>query len=196
MNGRRVAMFLGACALLGGLPAFVAAQQMSQSVADAARKTKEQQKQATKAKVVWTNDNIPTSATVSVVGQAPQGGTAATAGQPPTPTAEAAAESPEQLATDRDNATADLAQAQKDLASAKSDLDIAQREEKLDSDQFYGTPDYAGDRQGQAKLAADKTQAAAKQQAVDAVQKKVDELQKHLDDLNNKLKGTAPAPKQ
>jgi hypothetical protein len=140
MKAQRVVVFLGACALFGGLATFASAQQTSQSVADAARKAKEQQKQAAKAKV-WTNDNIPTSATVSVVGQAPQGGNVAS---PPTAAAPTTPETPDQLTTDRDNTSADLAQAQKDLASAKTDLDIAQREEKLDSDQFYGTPNYAG----------------------------------------------------
>jgi hypothetical protein len=190
MKARRVAAFLGTCALFGGLATIAGAQQTqqtSQSVADAARKAKEQQKQGAKTKV-WTNDNIPTSATVSVVGQAPQAGNAA---NQETAAAPAGPETPEELTTERDNTTADLAQAQKDLASAKTDLDIAQREEKLDSDQFYGTPNYAGDQQGQAKLAADKSQVTAKQQAVDAAQKKVDDLQKQLDDLNGKLKSPA-----
>lgn len=194
MKAQRVVALLGTCALLGGFATLAGArqtQQASQSVADAARKVKEQQKQGPKAKVVWTNDNVPTSASVSVVGQAPRTINPAAAAEAPT-----TPETREELATDRDKVASDLAQAQKDVASAKTDLDIAQREQKLDSDQFYGTPDYAGDRQGQTKLAADKSQVTAKQQACDAAQKRVDDLQKQLDDLNDKLKAAAPALKQ
>ncbi len=76
MKAQRMAVLFGVCLFLAGLPAVAAAQQTGQSLGDAARKVKEQQKQAPKTKVVWTNDNLPTSATVSVVGQAPQQGNA------------------------------------------------------------------------------------------------------------------------
>ena len=142
--------------------------------------------------MVWTNDNLPTSATVSVVGQAPQQGNAASASEAQ-PGAEAGASDD---ASDLAKANAELAEAQKNLDSSKTDLDIAQREYKLDSDQYYSTPNYAGDQQGQAKVDADKSQIAAKQQAMEAAQRKVADLQKQVDSLNGKLKtAAAPAPK-
>ncbi|MGB6877261.1 MAG: hypothetical protein WBD87_14640 [Candidatus Acidiferrales bacterium] len=198
MRVQRVAMLLGICAFLAGLPAAAAAQQTSQSLGDAARKAKEQQKQAPKAKIVWTNDNLPTSASVSVVGQPSQQDASNTseaqpggeAGTPPS------ASDAGTLAGDLSKTSAELAEAQKKLDSLKTDLDIAQREYKLDSNQYYSTPNYAADQQGQAKLDADKSQIAAKQQAMEAAQKKVDDLQKQVDSLNEKLKtAVTPAPK-
>lgn len=170
MKAQKAAVMLGICAFLAGLPGIAKAQQTGQSLADAARKAKEQQKQAPKAKVVWTNDNLPTSATVSVVGQ-PQQGNAADAAQAQ-PAEEAGTAPTSDDANDLAKATAELADAQKDVESLKTDLDIAQREYKLDSDQYYGTPDYAADQQGQAKLDTEKSEMAAKQEALEAAQKK------------------------
>lgn len=190
MNITRTSLVAGAWVCLASMPALCIAQQKSQSVAEAARKAKEQQKQA-KAPVVWTNDNLPTSATVNVVGQpaaSSPAGNAATADQ------QAVADSADSDTT-KDKLTADLAAARKDLDSAKTDLDLAQRESKLDSDQFYSTPDYASNQQGQAKLDADKSQVTTKQQVVDAAQKKVNDLQKQLDELNDKSKTETAAPK-
>lgn len=193
MKAQKAAVMLGICAFLAGLPGIAKAQQTGQSLADAARKAKEQQKQAPKAKVVWTNDNLPTSATVSVVGQAQEGNAANAAQAQPAEEAGTAPTSDD--ANDLAKATAELADAQKDVESLKTDLDIAQREYKLDSDQYYGTPDYAADQQGQAKLDTEKSEMAAKQEALEAAQKKVDELQKKVDELNEKLKATAsPTP--
>lgn len=188
MKLQRQIILLGACGIFATLPATISAREASQSVADAARKAKEQQKQASKPKV-WTNDNLPTSATVSVVGQVPQKGTEAGATGAEAATA-ASADSGGDLKSDHDKAAAELATAQKDLTSVKADLDLAQRTYKLDSDQLYGSPDYANDRQGKAKLDNDKDQISTKQQAVDAAQKKVDDLQKQLDALNEKSKTT------
>ena len=191
MKHKNIVVVLGLGALLAVPLTTAVAQQTSQSLGDAARKVKEQQKQAPKAKVVWTNDNLPTSATVSVVGQS----------SPPSSTAssnEAQPAAPSDAATgagDLSKASAELTEAQKELESLKTDLDIAQREYKLDSDQHYSVPDYATDQQGLAKLEADKTRITTKQQAVDAAQKKVEEIQKQVDELSDKSKSEGAAPK-
>lgn len=189
MNIRRMAICAGMCVGAAGMASLCLAQQKTQSVAEAARKAKEQ-KQTTKAPVVWTNDNLPTGATVSVVGQVPPSQSAQQNAGPAG--AQAVAQSADTNA-DRERVAAELAAAKKTLGSAKTDLDLAQREYKLDSSQFYSAPDYSANQQGQAKLDSDKSQVDAKQQAVEAAQKKVDELQKQLDELNAKSK--APAPK-
>jgi glucose/arabinose dehydrogenase len=180
MKVQTIAVLLATGVLLAGLPAAVAAQQTNQSLADAARKAKAQQKQEPKAKIVWTNDNLPTTASVSVVGQTPQPANATSEAQP---SANSGNEAPEDADSERAKTSAELVDAQKQLDSAKTDLDIAQRESKLDSDQYYSTPDYASDQQGKAKVDADKSEVEAKQQAVDEAQKKVDDLQKELDSL-------------
>lgn len=192
MRLRRWIVALSACSFLASLPAAISARQASQSAADAARKAKEQ-KQAAKAKV-WTNDDLPTAPTVSVVGEAPQQGTepGGSAAKAATPSSNNSAG----LTSERDKTAAELAQAKKDLNAVKTDLDLAQRTYKLDSDQYYSAPDYADNEQGKAGLNGDKDQVSAKQQAVDAAQKKVDDLQKQLDTLNEKLKATPNASQQ
>lgn len=171
-------------------------QQSSQSVAEAARKAQEKEKEAPKAKTVWTNDNIPnTPGGVSVVGQpAPSPGSTA---QGSTKPAAGSANAPtdadkEKLAAERAKAASDLEDARKQLDSVKTDLDIAQREYNLDSAQLYSTPDYSKDQQGQAKVDAEKSAIATKQQAVDAAQKKVDDLEKLLKSLGGEEKPAAP----
>ena len=193
MKLQRLVVLLSVCGFCASMPATSVAQQTSQSAADAAKKAKEQQKPAPKAKV-WTNDNLPTAPTVSVVGQAPP--QAAEAGLAGADVATAASsDNGRALTSERDRATAELAQAKKVLSDVKTDLDLAQRNYKLDSNQYYSAPDYADDVQGQARLNNDKDQVFAKQQTVDAAQKKVDDLQKQLDALNGKLR-SAPDSSQ
>lgn len=178
-------------------------QQSSQSVAAAARKAQEKEKDAPKAKTVWTNDNIPnTPGGVSVVGPpaSSSSSAAATSTEPAPASANANAlteADKEKLAPERAKALSDLEDARKQLDSVKTDLDIAQREYDLDSAQFYSTPDYSKDQQGQAKVDAEKSVIATKQQAVDAAQKKVDDLEKLLKSLGGEEKPApppAPAP--
>ena len=151
--------------------------QQGQSVAEAARKAKEQQKTAPKAQTVWTNDTIgEVQGNINVVGN--------TAAAAPSPSAAApsagAAPSPEASTADRAKLQNQLDDAKKALAGVKTVLDIAQRKYDLDAAQYYGTPNYAANQQGQVTLNNEKTDIASKKQAVDAAQKKVDELEKQL----------------
>lgn len=170
-------------------------QQPGQSVAAAARKAQEKEKEAPKAKTVWTNDNIPnTPGGLSVVGPPASSSpsTAATSAEPtPGPANVPTEADKEKLAPERAKALSDLEDARKQLDSVKTDLDIAQREYNLDSAQLYSTPDYSKDQQGQAKVDAEKAAIASKQQAVDTAQKKVDDLEKLLKSLGGEGK---PAP--
>jgi hypothetical protein len=160
---------------LAALPQQAQSQQ-GQSVAEAARKAKEQQKNAPKAQTVWTNDTIgQLQGNINVVGQ-PSAPTPAQAGAP----SAAAAVSPEASTADRKKLQGELNDAKKELAGVKRDLDIVQRKYDLDAAQYYGTPNYAANQQGQAMLNNEKAVIASKKQAVDAAQKKVDDLEKQL----------------
>ncbi|HKV27100.1 MAG TPA: hypothetical protein VJN90_02345, partial [Candidatus Acidoferrales bacterium] len=113
-------------------PGFAAAlpssQQSKQSVAEAARKAQEKKKDESKAKTIWTNDNIPnTPGGVSVVGEQPA---ATNAGESVTGAAtEAAPAAVDSAKSDADRAQtlSELDDAQKQLDSLKTDLDILQR---------------------------------------------------------------------
>ncbi|MGH9863858.1 MAG: hypothetical protein ACRD4H_00425 [Candidatus Acidiferrales bacterium] len=177
------------CAALAAAPQ--SSRQSSQSVADAARKAQEKQKDAPKAKSVWTNDNIPsTPGEVSIVGQS----SSATSEAGSTDAAPAPANASASSDADRAKVSSELDDAQKQLDSLKTDLDILQREYNLDAAQLYSTPDYSKNQQGQAKVDVEKAAIAGKQQAVDAAQKKVDDLDKQLKSLGEKPKPPPTAP--
>ncbi len=74
----------------------------------------------------------------------------------------------------------DLAAAKAQLQTAKADLDILQRKFNLDSQTYYGKPDYAADKEGAASIDAERGQVEAKQQEVADAQMKVDQLEAKL----------------
>lgn len=190
MKARKAAILLGVFAVVSlSLPA--GAQQSGQSVAQKAQKLKEQEKTAPKAKVVWTNDNLPTSSDLSIVGKVPpqENSTNVSAGQTGAVAAPSAnVNDVAELTAKRAKLESQLGDAKDKLKSAQTDLNIAQRGYKLDSDQYYSAPDYASNQQGKAKLDADQNQITAKQTEVDDAQKKVTDLQKQIDEINDKLK--------
>jgi hypothetical protein len=168
----------------------------SASIADAARRSREQKKEQPKAAKVWDNDTIPKKpGEVSVVGPAPAAdanddSAANAAGQPAaadSTTAAAPAAAPEAEKSDASKASAELAAIQTDLASAKNhlqtakaDLDILQRKFTLDSQTYYSKPNYAADKDGAASIEAEKADLEAKQQEVADAQMKVDQLEAKL----------------
>ncbi|HEV2488778.1 MAG TPA: hypothetical protein VGT03_03135 [Candidatus Acidoferrales bacterium] len=162
----------------------------SQSVAEAARKSKEQQKTAPKAATVWTNETIGTvQANINVIGQP---GAASSETPQTAPESAGAAATPEASAEDLASVQKQLDDAKKELASVKRDLDLLQRKYDLDAAQYYGTPNYAANQQGQTMLNGEKSAIAGKKSAVDAAQKKVDDLEKQFKELGGKP-AAAPA---
>jgi hypothetical protein len=119
-------------------PATAARQQ--DSVVDAARKAREQQKTGQKPAKVYTNDDLSQlKGDVSVVGQAPAApSTAATAGEK-TP----AATTPESGPQDELSWRRKFAEARRTLADDSKELDIMQREYNLKLQQFYADPNAA-----------------------------------------------------
>ena len=138
------------------------------SVAEAARKTREQKKNAPQPKTVWTEDNIPKSpstAPVSAVGQpagttSEGGGAGETAAGTPvagTGTETPAGGGPEGTAAAKTTAADDaakqaaleadwrkrFAEAHKKLEDDEKELDVMQREYNLKRQQYYSDPNTA-----------------------------------------------------
>ena len=142
---------------------------------------------------VWDNDNIPKAGDeISVVGPAQPapasadanaGANGATAGTN-APAAGAAPvgnndDSHGARKTDKD---ARIEAAKQKLENLKKDMELAQRKYNLDSDTYYGKPDYATDREGAEQLKTEKDALTEKQDAVDAAQKELDQLQAEAGD--------------
>jgi hypothetical protein len=162
----------------------------AQSVADAARRAREDKKSSkptSRASKVITDDDLSSTAKSAEgvnVGAPPKLET-----QPPSESAVAATEAADQVA---DSGKADVkkgddpevTKAKEDLAKASKELDLLQRELALDQDTFYSNTDYVHDKVGQTKLANEQQQINIKQQEVSA-------LKAHLQELEAKKKPPA-----
>ena len=162
-------------ALLAAMPKAEAQTDQQVSVAEAARRAREQKKDAAKPVTVVTNDTLePAKAETPGVTQAAvtngagsaqgteltvasatsgQQGAAGSAGTP------AAKEAPADDAASK----AELTALRQEIKEKQSEVDLAQRELTLESDNFYSRPDFSQDTSGKAKLDAMQNDVAQKQ---------------------------------
>jgi DNA repair exonuclease SbcCD ATPase subunit len=183
--------FVAASVLL--LPTMLFAQQ-DQSVADAARKAREQKKTAPKAKKVITDDDLPAAkpGDVTVVGQ----------GQADTPASAATNGAAEPAANAADTTKkaaeedAEAAKLKAQVAQAEKELDLLQRAFTLDSDAYYSKTNYATDTAGKAKLDAEKQAISDKQQDLERLKTRlaaVQELQNRRKPAQSSTSNPPPA---
>jgi hypothetical protein len=166
-----------ACATAGRASA--QASQAQDSLAAAARRAREQQKEQGKPAKVWDNDNIPSSGGVDVVGKPAPGASAPASPSAPAETA-ANDKKTAQPAEKKSGMEAQLKSAKDNLKNLQTSLDFAQRKLALDQQSYYQNPNYASDAAGAQSLKDEQSQIDAKKQQVDAAQKKVDDLQAQL----------------
>lgn len=121
--------------LLLALPVALAAQQQETDVVAAARKAREAKKNAQKAKLVFTNDNIPTAPGSALSVAAPMAAPAVTAAKA---VAEPSAE--EEKKKEEAEWRKKFTEARAKLATAEKELDILQRELNLNRQQYYSDP--------------------------------------------------------
>ena len=133
------------------------------SVADAARRTRDQKKNAAKSSKVITDDDLDGRVFKSVkggfnVGAAPQLET-----EPPSPRAVAAAEAADNASDDEGQKEAaaqdaDIAKLKAQITQGEKDLDVSRRQLALDQDSYLSNPDYAHDTAGKSNLDSEKQQ--------------------------------------
>lgn len=152
-----------------------------QSVAEAARKARAAEKNAPKAPMVFTNDNIPNSTTgVSVVGQA-QASAAASNG----------ASSETKASPDKNDEASwrqKFSDARHKVEQDKADLEVMQRELGELSVQYYPNP-----TQGM-NQSVSRSDITDKQNAIDAKQKQLAADQQALSDLQDALRKAGGDP--
>ena len=162
-----------------------------ESVAEAARKARQQKKKQAKPAKVITNDDIASvSGGVSVIGTA-----AAPAGEaPPSPEPEGtdkkAAGKPGQPEEEKGEAywRKRFAEARGKLRDAQKELDIMQRELNLKEMQYYPDPSKALQEQYNRK------EIEAYRQKIEAKRKEVEQLRKALSDLEDELRRAGGSP--
>jgi hypothetical protein len=171
--------------------------QQSQSVADAARRAREDKKNASKPAKVITDEDIdkmPKPGAEGLnVGSAPKLET-----EPPSPAAVAADQAADQAAISPPKTpgeSPEIAKLKEKIALAKKELDLDKRELSLDQDTYYSQVDYVHDTAGQAKLAAEQQQINDKQIALEELKARLTALG-GVDDTDKAPAAdqTAPAP--
>ena len=176
-------------ALFAGIPRAQAQSEQQESIADAARRSREQKKEAAKPATVITNDTLeppkaeapatppsPTAAAPTATATAEMNATATATPAPggeqqaaAPAAAPAAGETPEEK-TANDAELQSLKQQIKELQSA---VDLIQRQVALANDDFYSRPDFAKDDAGKAKLDAMKSDLTEKQDELNQLKAKL-----------------------
>jgi hypothetical protein len=183
----------------------------TQSVADAARRAREQKKAADKQpSPVITNDTLkpaapvadappPAPAPTQSSEAAPAPSSAASAPSPADSSSSAdakAALAPGSPASDADPRAKDspeVAREKQQLADAQKELDLLQRELSLEQDNVYSKPNSASDTAGKAKLDDLTQQLAGQQQTVEALKARLEAL---LGSAGAAAPAKPPAPPQ
>ena len=156
----------------------------SQSIANAARRSREKSKNATKPSKVITDDdldkgNIKPGAQGLTLDAQPKLET-----QPPSPEAVADAAStsaPDPVTVAAPSDDPEILRLKDAIADAEKDAELARRELALQQDTFFSNPDYDHDTAGKAKLDALQQQINNKQQEIDRLKMRLaatEELQK------------------
>src|SRR5258707_7713017 len=155
------------------------------SVAEAAKRAREQKKNATKPVRTLTNDNLPAASSAAssdiatpapktnADGTVPSAAPDASAPKAGTPGAAAKNEDAEKQ---KKVNLALLDGAKKQLASREHELDVLQRKLVLDSDAHFSKGDIAGDTAGQSTLDEDNQLIGEKKRSIEAVKAKIAEL--------------------
>jgi hypothetical protein len=184
LNGKKVcvsAILLAAC--LAGMPG-ARGQGQEQSVAEAARKAREQKKTATKPSTVITNDTLKpaTPGTVQNATAATESmpGATTTAAPGTDATADAAKTQSAKEPTEEEKAEkkAKIEALKQQIADKANETDVQQRALTLANESYYSRPDFSKDPDGKAKL--------------DAMQSDLTRKKEELAELKAKLKDLAP----
>jgi len=185
-NGKRVcvtAVLLLGC--LAGMPGARGQSQPEPSVAEAARKAREQKKAAAKPSAVITNDTLKPATPATV-----QNATAATESMPgatttAAPATDAAANAASAAEPTKESAEEKLAAKKAKIEALKlqiadkaKEADLQQRTLALANESYYSRPDFSKDPDGKAKL--------------DAMQSDLAQKKDELAQLKAKLKDLAP----
>jgi cytoskeletal protein RodZ len=150
------------------------------SLAEAARRAREQKKEAPKAAKVFTNDNIPTQGGISAVGTSPAEGASSETAVPAGGTAKGSDKNNEKYWRDK------FAALHKKLGQDQAELDVMQRELGVNEVQYYGGDPNAAVAD-QASMQPFGAEYNKKRDDIEAKKKEVEDDQKAIDDAEEDL---------
>jgi hypothetical protein len=165
------------------------------SVADAARRARDQKKNAAKSSKVITDDELdrhefkPGKAGFNVMAP-PQLET-----EPPSAEAVAAAQAADEDAEKEAAAQdADIASLKLKITQAEKDLDVSRRQLALDQDSYLSKTDYAHDTVGQSNLDSERQQINDKQAQIERLKTRLAALEELKSHRKTTRKKATPAP--
>jgi len=170
---RALALFLAAVSL----SAIRLAAQDAPSVAEAARRTREQKQETGKPAKVIDNDSLPPSPTAEP-GTSPSAETNSVASTPVAPEGAAGAAKSESSDANEAEKKAQMDALKQQIAEKKENVDFQQRQLTLAQDSYYSNPDHERDTAGKQKL--------------DAMRSDLEQAQSALADLQAKLANLGP----
>ena len=178
---RRIPLRLGLPVVLSLalLPAAVFAQsEDAPSVAEVARRAREQKKtQAKPAKVITEDDVKPVARSNSATPAPSEAATASGApAQPASSAASTASSSPAPDAKDQQDSK-EVTELKAQIKQVHGDLDLLQREQSLEQDKYYSNTDYVHDTAGKAKVETLKQQVSDRQQELEHLKTRLAALQ-------------------
>ena len=182
------------------LPGTAAGQSQGQgqggdSVADAARRAREQKKNAKPVRTL-TNDDLPAAPVAAEAKPATAPGDQMEANQADKDQSRAGEKTEKGTAATKEAAQekraekkarveAALKQAKADLAQSEGELNVFERKEALDSDSYYSKTDYRDDTAGKATLDQDAQDISDKKAQVATIKSKIAELTAELGELSD-----------
>jgi len=174
-------IFLRSFALFLAVFAFSSIRLVAQddtSVAEAARRARQQKQDATKPSHVIDNDSLPPA---PVGAAAPSSAAPAPESNAPAPAAPGASADSGALkkgASENENQKKEIEALKQEIAEKKEKLNLVKREMALDQDSYLSNPDHDHDTAGKQKL--------------DSMQSDIAEAQSELEQLQSKLAALAP----
>jgi hypothetical protein len=167
--------------------AALAQSQDTQSVADAARRARDQKKPPAKPAKVITDEDIKPATQTNPATAALPGATASSASSSAAPASTPAAGSTSAPDAKDQKESKEVTELKAQIKKALDDLNLVLREQSLENDKFYSNTDYDHDTAGKAKLDELLQQATEKQQVLDR-------LKAHLAELLPPQDSSATAP--
>jgi predicted RNase H-like nuclease (RuvC/YqgF family) len=174
-----------ALATFAALPALAQQDQSADPVADAARKAREQKKNAPSPKKVYTNDDI---APAAQTGPAPAAKPSGDASQATDTDTSAAGSDDDKVKNPEVYWHKRFQKARYNLAKAEKELDVLQRELDKNQVQYYSDPQKALMQQH------DRSDINGNEAKIDAKKKEIDSLNQQLADMEDELRKSGGNP--
>jgi hypothetical protein len=182
LNGKRVcvsAILFAVCLL--GMPGAQAQGDQEQSVAEAARKAREQKKTPAKPSTVITNDTLkpvtPAAVQNATAGKESMPGTNAETSSDATADVASAAGAAKGPSEDEiAKKKAEIAALKQEVADKAKEVDLQQRMLALANESYYSRPDFSKDPDGKAKLDTMQSDLAQKKDELAQLKAKLKEL--------------------